>query len=82
MLERSKNTINTSANVAQIHRGSKTIGNTTFSNLEAAKLKEIQHFRISRLPNARKCNIFEFRGVGTLGNATFSNVGVSKRKEM
>ena len=38
-------------------RGSKTYGNTTFSNLEALKPKGLQHFQISKLQNrSTGCN--------------------------
>jgi len=35
-------------------RGYKTYGNTTFSNLEALKPKELQHFHVSRVPKPKE----------------------------
>ena len=40
-------------------RGSTTYGNTTFSNLEAPKLKELQHFHVSRVPKPKEIQHFQ-----------------------
>ena len=40
-------------------RGSKTYGNTSFSNLEGFKPKELHHFHVSRVPKPKEIQHFQ-----------------------